>query len=74
MRPLPIYSQLSHLHNSTLQYASTASILKLIEKSFKEMIFSSNIIKTPKSLRDGDEEKGREKKKKNEKSSKSLFK
>jgi hypothetical protein len=60
------------MHNSTLKYASTASILKPFEKKvFEELIFSSNIIKTPKSLRDGAK---KEKKKKKKKSSKNLFK
>jgi hypothetical protein len=43
-----------------------------LKRSFEEMIFSSNIIKTPKSSRDGAEKKGE--RKKIEKSSKSLFK
>jgi hypothetical protein len=36
------------MHNSIPEYMSTASILKPFEKKFfEEVIFSSNIIKTP---------------------------
>jgi hypothetical protein len=64
MRPPPIYPQLPHLQNLGLamlvcitplqNVCPSASILKPFEKKFfEEVIFSSNIIKTPKSSRDG---------------------
>jgi hypothetical protein len=38
-----------------------------LKKKFEEVVFSSNIIETPKSLRDGAEKSEREKKKKKKK-------
>jgi hypothetical protein len=49
------------MHNSIPEYMSTASILKPFEKKFfEEVIFSSNIIKTPHQT---EQKKGEEKEK-----------
>jgi hypothetical protein len=45
-----------------------------LKRSFKEVTFSSNIIKTLKSSRDGAKERERERGRERKKGSKSLFK
>jgi hypothetical protein len=52
------------MHNSTPEYASTSSILNLIEKKFLKKWFSPQISSKPLSPQETELKKGREKKKK----------